>query len=84
MAERVDIDVARNGDSVRVTVRDNGRGFAQHEGKPTRFGLIGMRERIQALAGEFHMDSALGRGTTVTAALPVARRTQDSNGAEAA
>jgi two-component system sensor histidine kinase UhpB len=84
MAERVEINVARSSDSVRVTVRDNGKGFAEHEGKPTRFGLIGMRERVQALAGEFHMDSGPGRGTTVTASLPVARRARDSNGAEAA
>ena len=84
MAERVEIDVERSGDSVRVKVRDNGRGFARQEGKPTRFGLIGMRERVQALAGEFHMDTGPGRGTTVTAALPVARRAQNSNGAEAA
>ena len=88
-ADRVEIDVARSadpehGDVVRVTVRDNGKGFAQHEGKPTRFGVIGMRERVQALAGEFHMDSGPGRGTTVTTTLPVARRAQDASGAEAA
>ena len=88
-ADRVEIDVARgadpeHGDVVRVTVRDNGKGFAQLEGKPTRFGVIGMRERVQALAGEFHIDSGPGRGTTVTVVLPAGRPTHDAGGAEAA
>jgi two-component system, NarL family, sensor histidine kinase UhpB len=89
MADRVDIDVAkcsdtRLGDAVRVVIRDNGRGFAQQEGKVTRFGLIGMRERVQALEGEFRIDSSPGGGTTVTAILPAGRLAQDAGGAQAA
>src|SRR5262249_8389171 len=56
-ATRVDVDVARlvdprHGDVVGVTVRDNGKGFLQRQGEATRFGVIGMRERVQALHGE--------------------------------
>ena len=89
-ATRSDIDVARCneplfGDVVKVVVRDNGRGFApQVEREATRFGLIGMRERVQALDGEFRIDSSPGEGVKVTAVIPVGAPAFGSRGAEAA
>ncbi|HEX4986474.1 MAG TPA: PAS domain S-box protein [Burkholderiales bacterium] len=88
-ARRVDICVARVndariGDAVRLTVSDDGRGFASTEGGTARFGLIGMRERAQALKGEFRIDSRPGGGTTVTALLPAGMRHADAGGARAA
>jgi signal transduction histidine kinase len=89
-ATRSEIDVARCndpqcGDVVKVVVRDNGKGFAQQvEREATRFGLIGMRERVQALDGEFRIDSSPGEGVTVTAVIPVSAQAFGSHGAEAA
>lgn len=90
VATRSTIDVARRmdaqrGDVVKVTVRDNGKGFSQHLGREaTRFGLIGMRERVQALDGELRIDSSPGDGVTVTAVIPVRAPAIGSRGAEAA
>ena len=76
-ATRSDIHVTRindppHRDVVKVAVHDNGKGFAQQrEREATRFGLIGMRERVQALNGEFNIDSRPGEGVTVTAVIPV-------------
>jgi two-component system sensor histidine kinase UhpB len=90
VATRSDIDVARckdpqRGDVVKVTVRDNGKGFAQQlESEATRFGLIGMRERVQALDGEFRIDSSPGEGMTVTAVIPVKIPALGFHGAESA
>ena len=90
VATRSEIDVARRndpqrGDVVRVTVRDNGKGFAQRlEREATRFGLIGMRERVQALDGEFRIDSAPGEGVAVTVVIPVRVPAFGSSSAEAA
>jgi two-component system, NarL family, sensor histidine kinase UhpB len=90
VATRSTIDVARRndpqrGDVVEVTVRDNGKGFAQQlEREATRFGLIGMRERVQALDGEFRIDSSPGEGVMVTAIIPVKIPAFGSHGAEAA
>lgn len=90
VATRSDIDVARRndaqrGDVVKVSVRDNGKGFSQQlEREATRFGLIGMRERVQALDGEFRIDSSPGQGVTVTAVIPVKFPASGSQGAEAA
>ena len=50
----------------------------------TRFGLIGMRERVQALDGEFRIDSRPGEGVTVTAVIPVKFPAVGSHSAEAA
>jgi len=86
-ATRSDVDVARCndpqlGDVVKVSVRDNGKGFTQQrEREATRFGLIGMRERVQALHGEFRIDSAPGEGVTVTAVIPARIPAVDSQGA---
>ena len=37
-----------------------------------RFGVAGMRERVQALGGSFTISGAPGEGVTVRAVLPVA------------
>ena len=67
---------------MKVIVRDNGRGFAQQlEREATRFGLIGMRERVQALDGEFKIDSSPGNGVAVTAVIPVKMPAFGSHGA---
>ncbi len=90
VATHSDIDVSRcshaqHGDVVKVTVRDNGKGFVQQsEREATRFGLIGMRERVQALEGEFRIDSSLGAGVTVTVVIPVKIPASRAHGAEAA
>ena len=59
-----------------VTIRDDGKGFQlpkvlgelAHRGK---LGLIGMEERVRLLGGTLTVQSELGKGTTITAELPV-------------
>jgi len=59
---------------VRLCVRDAGKGFtpAAAAGGES-FGLINMRERVEALGGTFRLVSAPGAGTTVEARISVAR-----------
>jgi signal transduction histidine kinase/DNA-binding NarL/FixJ family response regulator len=57
----------RAGDDLDLTVADDGRGFAPEEvacGSGT--GISFMRDRAQALGGMLTVDSAPGRGTTVS------------------
>lgn len=59
---------------LEVTVSDNGPGFdpgALHGGDATQLGLAGMRERVESLGGEFLLDTGQGKGTRVTALLPL-------------
>lgn len=89
-ATRADIAVVRltdpaRGDVVRVRVSDDGKGLAQrNESEATRFGLMGMRERVQALGGEFRIDGRPGEGVTVTAVIPAKLRQGVDNGMQAA
>ena len=53
-----------------LEVWDDGRGFVAPRvlGSLTRqghFGLVGMRERVELIGGQFALESAPGRGTTV-------------------
>ncbi len=55
---------------VMLTVRDNGRGSAR-AGRTGGLGLIGMRERVQALAGRLEIATGVGRGFTIIARIPL-------------
>jgi signal transduction histidine kinase len=74
-ASRVALDVRRGEAGVHVTVRDNGVGF-----DPTTLqgaagqGLRNMRERARRLHGDLTIESAPGRGTTVSVAVPAEDR----------
>ncbi len=54
-----------------VTVRDDGVGFDPARGPGGRHGLVGMRYRVQAERGQLTVQSAPGRGTLITARVPL-------------
>jgi two-component system sensor histidine kinase UhpB len=54
---------------LNLVIRDDGRGF--DSAKPTGFGFLGMQERVQALGGEYLVESEIGCGTCVRIAIPV-------------
>ena len=63
------------GREVSLHLRDNGIGFdpeGQHEG----FGLQGIRERAETMAGTLAIQSEKGRGVSVSIVLPVDPRVQ--------
>jgi signal transduction histidine kinase len=65
-ASRVDVLLEHRGDRVLVMVEDDGVGFEPdrlQEGE--HFGLLGLRERAEALDGGLTVESAPGTGTTV-------------------
>ncbi len=70
----VQIRLADDGDGVALTVEDDGRGFTLPDridlARSEHFGLIGVQERAEAVAGTVAIDSALGRGTTLRAWVP--------------
>jgi signal transduction histidine kinase len=69
-ASRVEISVVGRGDEVELVVRDDGKGFDPDTRKLESRGVIGMRERVELLGGDLRVDSAPGKGTTVSARLP--------------
>jgi two-component system, NarL family, sensor kinase len=70
-ATEVEITLRTTAREVRLAIRDNGHGFVPETVPEGRLGLVGMRERAQVLGGRLRVHSARGRGTTVTATVPL-------------
>ncbi len=71
-ARQVWITLAARGGRVELTVRDDGIGFDTGALLQSRYGLVGMRFRIEAEGGTLAVLSAPGRGTCLTMSLPAA------------
>jgi PAS domain S-box-containing protein len=70
-ASSVAVSLRREGETLQLEVRDDGRGFdyeaASHG---PSFGLLGIRERVRGLGGSLSVDSRPGLGTTVSIHIP--------------
>ena len=75
--ERIFVRIVFEAEQVCMEIRDDGTGFdtgsAMSEAQ-RHFGILGMRERVEQLGGEFALNSCPGEGTSVTAAIPCVRR----------
>ncbi|MEV0175303.1 sensor histidine kinase [Streptomyces sp. NPDC050803] len=68
-ASRVTVTLRLAEDGARLVVADDGCGFAPQE-VAGGFGLAGMRERVQLVAGRVDVDSGRGAGTRVVVTVP--------------
>ncbi|MES2932655.1 MAG: PAS domain-containing protein [Pseudomonadota bacterium] len=71
-ASLVHISVQKEGDAISIIVADNGTGLAvgDHQ-KRGSFGLMGMRERIDALGGQFSIEAVQSGGARLRASIPI-------------
>jgi two-component system, NarL family, sensor histidine kinase UhpB len=70
---RIDIDVSSDPRRIRVSVTDDGIGFAgQQWSKPGHFGLRGLADRVTQLGGTFNVGNGAGGGVQITAQIPLA------------
>jgi signal transduction histidine kinase len=74
-ASAVYVDVARADEVLRISVRDDGVGGADPAGGS---GLVGVRDRVEALGGTIELKSAKGAGTAVEVVLPLDRAREGS------
>jgi PAS domain S-box-containing protein len=74
-ASRAEVKLEQLGGAVCMTITDDGKGFDPERmvqaRKGKRLGLLGMRERLEIVGGVFAVTSALGKGTTVRAEVPL-------------
>jgi len=70
----VEINGDEHGNEIELIVRDNGVGFDRSaaDKRRTRFGLIGLQERVGLLGGTLQVKSEKGRGTRIKIMLPLA------------
>jgi hypothetical protein len=60
---------------IGTKIKDDGKSFQADRvlqaKKNNRLGRLGMRERVEMVGGNFAVDSAPGKGTTIRALIPV-------------
>jgi two-component system NarL family sensor kinase len=80
-ATTVELRLRATARDVLLSIRDDGVGFASAEAGRTsppdgHHGIVGMRERARLLGGRLRVASRLGRGTTVTAQVPLGAKAE--------
>lgn len=74
-ATEVNLKMEVGADSILVMVKDNGTGFAAEnflkEPRPNSYGILGMKERLEILGGQFSIKSLPGEGTEIISILPL-------------
>ena len=74
-ASKVKAVLTKETEKIVLTVKDNGKGIEKKQiGDPKAFGIIGMRERARFLGGEVRVNSAPGRGTSITVSIPLTKQ----------
>ncbi len=73
-ASHVEVRIQRLPRAVSMRIKDNGQAFDAekilHSVKNKRMGLLGMRERVEMVGGDFSVVSAPGQGTVIKARIP--------------
>ncbi|HEX8417476.1 MAG TPA: sensor histidine kinase [Methylobacterium sp.] len=78
-AKTVSVIIQRTDDLVSLTIEDDGAGFlVEHEPfrspiRSDKFGLLGMRERLELVGGALQIESRPGAGTTIFARIGLNR-----------
>jgi signal transduction histidine kinase len=81
-ASRVEVSIQKLPEGICMKINDNGKSFEVErvlsaKGRK-RLGLLGMRERLEMVGGHFGVESIQGRGTTITAQLPLGKNGGES------
>ena len=87
-ASRVEVSIQKLADNLCMKINDNGKSFNVErvlnvKGRK-RLGLLGMRERLEMVGGNFEVESAPGKGTTITAQIPLGKAASKERGVHAA
>ncbi len=76
-ATEVRLHLHKTSNTVRLTVQDNGKGITKKTvHNPDSFGIIGIRERVNMLNGQFRITGTQGKGTMVTVVIPILEKLQ--------
>lgn len=70
-ANSVVVSISTQEERIAVTVRDDGIGFNSRVTIREGLGLIGMKERVQALEGNLNIFSEPRHGTTISVRIPI-------------
>lgn len=73
LAQQIVIQLLKHDDCILIMIEDDGQGFnpAEVQDSKENNGIRNARSRVIAMNGQFHIDSTLFKGTTITIQLPV-------------
>ena len=73
-ASRVEVIFQKLPEGICMKIKDDGKSFqvdrVLHWKGSKHLGLLGIRERLEMVGGGFEIESAPGKGTTITARIP--------------
>ena len=70
-AQNAHIRLAITPQTLQLTISDDGIGFDVDAVPRSRFGLVGLNERVRLLNGRLHLHSSLGQGTQLEIEIPL-------------
>lgn len=79
-AQKVQTTLKICDNAISLQIEDDGKGFEPHLLKTEKkFGILGMKERVYALGGNFEIVTALGEGTKILILLPLIKDSSKIN-----
>lgn len=79
-ASAVSLSIRKVRAEICMEIKDNGRAFdverALYAKRHKRLGVLGMRERVEMVGGNFAIESVLGKGTKIRARIPFRSQTK--------
>jgi signal transduction histidine kinase len=78
-ASHVLIEMQQLGNTLQLVINDNGRGIELNPARNIKgLGLIGMRERVETIDGDFNIESAPGKGFRIKITVPLNRTAEQA------
>lgn len=66
-AGKIAIDLAYTKEQLTMTITDDGKGFDSDDANPRHStGLLNMQQNADSLGGDYHLETAAGKGTKIT------------------
>jgi NarL family two-component system sensor histidine kinase YdfH len=70
-AQNVEIHIRVNEEKLWVTIQDDGQGFDVTAIPAGHYGILGIKERVRLVNGNFEIQSGNGKGTTLNLKIPL-------------
>lgn len=70
-ASQIIVTLVATPQTVSLVVEDDGRGFDVEAVSSSRFGLLGLNERVKLLNGRLQIESSVGQGTRIEVEIPL-------------
>jgi signal transduction histidine kinase len=70
-AHKVELSALSENGSLRLIVKDDGKGFDPENIPAGHYGILGMRERIRLVGGQMEINSSSQSGTTLILTIPL-------------